>query len=224
GRARVPGPAAPPHVWRNGVNLRTHHIRFDFVALSGDPRAGVVDGIEQRQQLGCFIPIAKLGECLNRPDGGMSILPAILSDSRRIALDVTGVQRGSIEGRREEQSQSIVTQDEIFVDCCHGARDACRIRRAADHAPGLNNGVDAALAAQCRPKRSSIIKIATAIPVTIPTFALKGVAQRRRVPPPGCCAIVLTPLVSERNEIRNGGAKKPTQPYAFALPARADLV
>ncbi len=48
GRARVPGPAASPHVWRNGVDIRTHHIRFHLVALRGGPRAGVVDGIEQR--------------------------------------------------------------------------------------------------------------------------------------------------------------------------------
>ena len=35
---------------------------------------------------------------------------------------------------------------------------------------------------------------------------------------------MLTPLLRERNEIRDGGVQKPTQPYAFALPARADPV
>ena len=79
----------------------------------------------------------------------MSILPAIFADSRRIALDVTGVQRDLIEGRREQQSQSRIPQNEVFVDRRHGARGAHRICRAGDHSPGLSNRVDAALAVQC---------------------------------------------------------------------------
>ena len=35
---------------------------------------------------------------------------------------------------------------------------------------------------------------------------------------------MLTPLFRERNEVCNGGVKKPTQPNALALPARADAV
>src|SRR5450759_3474950 len=35
---------------------------------------------------------------------------------------------------------------------------------------------------------------------------------------------MLTPLVRERDEIPDGGVKKPTQPNAFALSARADPV
>src|ERR1039457_1245364 len=35
---------------------------------------------------------------------------------------------------------------------------------------------------------------------------------------------MLTPLLSERDEIPDGGVKKPTQPNAFALSARADPV
>src|SRR6202142_1970035 len=35
---------------------------------------------------------------------------------------------------------------------------------------------------------------------------------------------MLTPLLSERDEISDGGVKKPTQPNAFALSARTDPV
>src|SRR5664280_1386444 len=154
----------------------------------------------------------------------MGILPAILADARRIALDIAGFQMGFIERRREQQRQFIITQDEVVVDCRHGARGAYRVRRAGDHAPGLSDGVDAAFAARYRPERRSIVKIAAAIPAAIPTVSLKGLAQRRRVLPPGCGAIVLTALLGERNEISNGGVKKPTQPYAFALAAGADPV
>jgi len=41
------GPTAPPHVRRNGVDVRTHYIRFHLVALSGGQSASVVDGIEE---------------------------------------------------------------------------------------------------------------------------------------------------------------------------------
>ena len=41
---------------------------------------------------------------------------------------------------------------------------------------------------------------------------------------PGCGTVVLTALLRKRNEIRDGGAKKPTQPYAFALPTHSDPV
>jgi hypothetical protein len=89
-----------------------------------------------------------------------------------------------IEGRREQQSKSVIMQDEIFVDRRHGTRGACWVCRAGDYSPGLSDRVYAALAARCRPERRSIVKIAAAIPVAIPTVSLKGIAQRRRVLPP----------------------------------------
>ena len=154
----------------------------------------------------------------------MGILPAILADARGITLDVTGLQCGLIEGRCEQESQPIIPQEQLIISRCHGAHGARRIGRTGDHSPGLSNGVDAALAARCSAKRCSVIEIATAIPIAIPTVALKGVSQRSRVPPPGCGTIVLTPLLCKCNEILDGSVKKPTQPYTLPLPANSHSI
>ena len=80
----------------------------------------------------------------------MRVLAAVLAHARRIALDVAGIVRRLVERRREQQRQSVVAADQMFVDRGHGARGARRIGRAGNHAPGLRDRIDAAFAVRGR--------------------------------------------------------------------------
>ena len=57
--------------------------------------AGVIDGVEQREQVCRLVALAELREGHHRPHGGVGVLAAIFADARRIALDIAGIARRS---------------------------------------------------------------------------------------------------------------------------------
>ena len=57
----------------------------------------------------------------------MRVLPAILANARRIALDVTRIVIGAVERRREQQRDPVVVPDQMLAD---------RIHRASRHGLG----------------------------------------------------------------------------------------
>src|SRR5262245_24277348 len=100
GRARVPGPAPAPRMRRFGVDVAGDHVGLDPIAIEPGARAGVVDGIEEREELAGAIAVAERGEGHDCPDGRVRVLSAVLADTRRVALDVARVSRSALERRR----------------------------------------------------------------------------------------------------------------------------
>ena len=78
-------------------------------------------GIEQGEQRGCLVALAECGERHDRPQCGVSVLAAVLTDTRRIALDVARIERCFVEGRCEQQRQAIRRPDQFAFDGGHGA-------------------------------------------------------------------------------------------------------
>src|SRR5207244_10566668 len=127
---------------------------------------------------------AEGGKGMHRPRGRMVVLAAVFPDSGRIALDVSGIERHPIEGRREQQGQTVAVINELFGHGGHGAQGTSGIGRPGDHAPGLRNRVDPAFAASGRAQWRPVVVIAAPIPTSIPTILLKSVLQRRHMGSP----------------------------------------
>src|ERR1039457_1551596 len=92
-RSRIPGPSSPPDMGFCRIYIGTHHVGLDLVAIYARTSAGVVDGIEQREQFSRPIAVAHQCKCQRGPHAGVSVLTAILAQSRRIGFDITGVMR-----------------------------------------------------------------------------------------------------------------------------------
>ena len=94
------------------------------------------------------------------PHGRVGVLAAVLADAARIGLDVARLLQRFLEWRREQQRERRIAPQQVRLQRLHGARGARRIGRARDHAPGLRDGVDAALVvaapspAACHRRRS----------------------------------------------------------------------
>src|SRR4051812_17192624 len=97
-RACVPGPAAAPDVRRLAVNIGTNGIGLDLITMDRGAVAGVLNGIEKRQQLVDLVAFAQHGEGKHRPQRGMRVLSAILANARRVALDIAWITLGLVEG------------------------------------------------------------------------------------------------------------------------------
>src|SRR5262249_6586989 len=108
-----------------------------------------------------------------RPDGSVSILPAILAQSRRIALDASGIGGRLVEGRREKQGNAVVAADKIFVDRIHGAGGSRPVGGLRHHRPRLSEGIDAAFDVGNRSEGATVTVIAAAIPIAVPGLALQ---------------------------------------------------
>ena len=60
----------------------------------------------------------------------MGVLAAVLADGGRIFIDVTRVERRPVEGRREQQRQPVVMQNQVAVDgSCLGPHGRAAPRR-----------------------------------------------------------------------------------------------
>ena len=74
-----------------GIDIGGDDIGFHLVTVDVGARAGVIDRVEQREQVGGLVALTKRGERHNRPQRGMGVLSAVLPNAGRIALDVAGV-------------------------------------------------------------------------------------------------------------------------------------
>jgi hypothetical protein len=151
-------------------------------------------------------------------------LSSVLADNGRGSLDVSGIERGLIERRREEEDESIITPDEVSIHRRHGLGSARRIRGRRDHRPRLCDRIDAAFAACCRAERCAVIEVATPVPVAIPGVALLSISHGSGVLPPHRGAHRLTAAVSEGSKRRElSHRNQPSQtlsPFPSAFSAR----
>ena len=87
------------------VDVAGDDVRLEAITggLFSGPR--MVDRVEHVEQLHGFVAAAKRRHRHDDPHRGVGILPAVLPHARRIALDVPGLLRRTIEGRAEEQQR-----------------------------------------------------------------------------------------------------------------------
>ena len=137
-----------PGVRSDRVDIGGNGVGLDLVAAHVGSRARAADRIHECEHFGGLVSLAEGGKGCHRPRGGVVVLAAVLPNAGRIALDVPGIKRCSIEGRREQQSQAFVATDELLVRGGHAAQGPRRVRRAGDHAPGLRNRIDPAFIAR----------------------------------------------------------------------------
>ena len=199
GRAGVPGPAAAADVGGLGVDIGAGDVRFDLVAVNAGARAGVIDRVQQRKQLAGLVAVAEHREGDHRPDGAVRVLAAVLPDAGRVAFDVAGVERRLIERRREEQEQSVVAADEVFVHAppSRSRRGLGSRRRRSRPTTARSNRCGIRLLA-CGAERRSVVEEGAQVPVAVPAFALQRPRQRGGVLPPGCGPRLLAAAIRQR--------------------------
>src|SRR5664279_3870273 len=130
----------------------------------------------------------------------MSVLAAILTNARRISLDVTGIERGLVERRPEQQRDAILDANQLSLNCHHRTRSTLRIGGAGDHGPRLGNGIDLTFIAGCRSQWHAIIEPSAAIPVTVPRLTLKRRLQRNGMRSPSNGAANFAAGIGQRNK------------------------
>ncbi len=78
------------------------------------------------------------------PGSRMGVLPTIFTHTRWIILDIAGIVKSFIEGRREEQAQVVVGVGQTLPDMIHCPRAADLISAIAEYRPGLRDCVNLA--------------------------------------------------------------------------------
>ncbi len=223
-RAGVPGPSAPADMRRDGIDVGRDHVRLDPITIRAAARAAAIDRIEQREQIRGAIAVAHLREREHRPRGRMRVLAAVLPDARRIALDITGIDRRTIERRCEQQGQAIVAADQLRFQRVHCLSGAHRVRRARQHAPRLRDRVDRAFGVAGRAERRTVVEVAAPIPCAVPSRIGKRIAQRGGTRRPARRQVGRAARRGERGERRERRMQKPPEPDTFTPPGFADPV
>ena len=154
----------------------------------------------------------------------MGVLAAILANARRIALDVTGIERRLVERRREQQHETIAAMHELAVERCHRLDRARRIAGPRQCRPGLRDGIDPALLARRRAERRAVIVVAAPIPLAIPGRGIERDAQGVGMGLPGPHPGRLLARRGDRDEGGERCVQEPAQPDALALARLADAI
>ena len=183
-RPRVPRPAAAPHVRRHGVDVGGGDVGLDLVAMDARARAGVVDRVQDAEQLARLVAVAERREGQHRPDRRVRVLSAVLTDARQVSLDVAGIEGRLVERRGEEQDEPVAALNEVLLDGGHGPGGALGHGRARDHAPRLRDRIDAALDVLGRAERRAVVEVRSPVPVAVPRVPLERHLQRGHVMPP----------------------------------------
>ena len=171
------------------------------------------------------IAVAEHGEGQSDPHGGMRVLTAVLTQSRRIGLDVAGVVRRAVERRGEELHQALAAAHELRVDRGHRACRALAGRRRRKSPPTI------ARSNRCGIHRSPPIPRAcrrrNSRGDTSLRPRLRG--RSRAAARSACLRQAATLAVSPRRSAIGGephqcGVQKPAEPDAlaatFAMPTR----
>ena len=154
----------------------------------------------------------------------MRVLAAVFANARRIALDIAGIERGSIEGRREQQGQPVVATDQFAIQRGHRAQRATGRRSPGQDRPGLRDRVDPTFLVCGRAERRSIVEEAPEIPIAIPGLPLERDFQRVGVHRPLVRALGFAAPRRNRREGDKRRMEEPTEPDALALALFADAV
>ena len=126
-------PAAAARMRRERIDIRGDHIGFHLVSRGAHGCPRVIDRINHGSQFPRACAIAQSCECHRGPDSAVSVLAAILSDSRNVSANVSGLEIGRIERRIET----------LYLDeAAESLDDAlARIRAAASERRPLSVGL-----------------------------------------------------------------------------------
>src|SRR5882672_6692665 len=113
------------------VNIARYNIGLYLVALHTCTRRGTGDWIQHPEKFAGLIAVAQLSKSNDCPRGSMSILAAIFTDARHIALNIAGVALCFFKRRFEEENQSLGTAHQLLIYSLHGARRTTRFGSAA---------------------------------------------------------------------------------------------
>src|SRR6185436_9425918 len=95
-------------------------IGLDPIAIEAGTSAGVVDGIEDGEELPRPVTVAERGERHDRPDGAVRVLAPVFPDAGRIGPDITRIATRTDEGRGEEEHEGLLAPDEVLLHRAHG--------------------------------------------------------------------------------------------------------
>ena len=188
-----------------GVDVGGHDVRLDLVPVHAGAGAGVVDRVEDGEQLAGLVAVAERGEREDRPDGAVRVLPAVLADARQISLDVAGILGGVVEGWGEQQHEPVAEAHEELVDGSHRLLRSCADACSRQHGPRLGDRIDPAFVVDGRAERGSVVEERPAIPVAVPSVALQSHFQ---------CLHVCSPTVGARlfaRALRQSGRRRPAR-------------
>ncbi len=153
----------------------------------------------------------------------MCVLPAVLPDTREIPLDVTGLQRRVVEGRREEEHEAVGATHEIVVDRGHGAGLTDGIGRRRDHAPRLRDRIDAARVVDRGAEGRPIIEVRAPIPVAVPGLMERRL-ERVHITLPLLGALPFPAGAGQRRPLGKDRMQEPPEPDALPFPLGAHFV
>ena len=209
---------------RRGVHIGAHHVGFYFVAMDAGARAGVIDGIQQREQFDGAVAIAQQRKCQCGPHGGVRVLAAVFAQARRVGLDITRILRAVVKRRREQLHEPIAAADELGVDRGHCAKRALPRSRTGDHGPGLRHGIDAAFVAGYGTQDRAVVIIAAPIPVAVPGFAFDGLLHGERMLAPGAGGFLGAARLGDRRKAHQCRVQEPGKPHALAASQDTDAI
>ena len=171
-RPGVPRPAAPAGVRGDRVDVRGDDV--GLLLVSGDLLRGpaVMDGIEQREEFPGVFAVAHERKAHRGPDRAVRVLAAILAHPGDVTLDVTGIERGMIEGRIKQLDEAGRAADQALIHGLHGLPRPGRIAGAADHRPALREGIDLAFRIGRGSERFAIVEVGTTVPLAVPRMLL----------------------------------------------------
>src|SRR3989442_6189987 len=161
----------------------------------------VADGVQWIEQIGGLASLAELGESYESPDGGVVVLPAVLPDSGRVSLDVSGVEGCPVEWRDEEEQKPIVAPDEQTLHGFHGLARPPAVAGAGEDRPGLCDGVDPAFVVRRRSERRSIVEESASVPLPVPRLPLQRSLERSGPDPPPCRTLSFRAPVGDPGEL-----------------------
>src|SRR5436305_5109601 len=138
-RSRVPRPSAAPDMRGLRIDIGASHIWLDLVSMNFARAVAVMNRIQHRQQLPSSIAVTLHCKRLCCPQGGMGVLPAILTDPGRISLDVAGILDRIVKGRRKQQRQPRVALHETLVHRRHTAVRTRSLSSTGKTRPGWSN-------------------------------------------------------------------------------------
>ena len=110
----------------------------------------------------------------------MCVLPAVFSHARDVSFDIAGIQIGFVEWRINSWIAIWTPANEALIHRIHGHAGQST-SATGENRPALRNRIDLAFGIARRPKWRAIIKVATAIPLSIPAMLLDILT---REPPP----------------------------------------
>ena len=147
----------------------------------------------------------------------MGVLAAVLAQARRIALDVAGILRRPIEGRREQQQQA----------ACPAARGSrrrdCIAMRARWRSPAPESTAQLCAMASmrhsvpvARAERSAVVEPGAPVPRAVPGLALDASARPRGRARPSVARVRARPRMRRRREPSQHHRLEPAEPDALA--------